>query len=154
MAKQTYDIIRHYTNSLRQTECPEIRCCLAIGGVPVSESLAIINKLVFVIIANYTLDIFIFNISLIFYIIYRGVHIMVATPGRLMDMLHKKMVTLSVCRYLCMDEADRMIDMGFEEDVRTIFSFFRVMIISHFSHVNFHENCISCGKIKSCFLKK
>lgn len=57
---------------------------------------------------------------------------MVATPGRLMDMLHKKMVTLSVCRYLCMDEADRMIDMGFEEDVRTIFSFFRVIIISHF----------------------
>lgn len=54
---------------------------------------------------------------------------MVATPGRLMDMLHKKMVTLSVCRYLCMDEADRMIDMGFEEDVRTIFSFFRVIII-------------------------
>lgn len=65
----------------------------------------------------------------------RGVHIMVATPGRLMDMLHKKMVTLSVCRYLCMDEADRMIDMGFEEDVRTIFSFFRVIIISIF--VNF-----------------
>lgn len=56
---------------------------------------------------------------------------MVATPGRLMDMLHKKMVTLSVCRYLCMDEADRMIDMGFEEDVRTIFSFFRVRIISY-----------------------
>lgn len=51
---------------------------------------------------------------------------MVATPGRLMDMLDKKMVTLGVCRYLCMDEADRMIDMGFEEDVRTIFSFFKV----------------------------
>jgi len=30
--------------------------------------------------------------------------------------------------YLCMDEADRMIDMGFEEDVRTIFSFFQVSI--------------------------
>ncbi|XP_053975594.1 ATP-dependent RNA helicase abstrakt [Hylaeus anthracinus] len=98
LAKQTYDIIRHYTNSLRQTNCPEIRSCLAIGGVPVSESLEVINK---------------------------GVHIMVATPGRLMDMLDKKMVKLSVCRYLCMDEADRMIDMGFEEDVRTIFSFFR-----------------------------
>lgn len=53
---------------------------------------------------------------------------MVATPGRLMDMLDKKMVKLSVCRYLCMDEADRMIDMGFEEDVRTIFSFFKVTL--------------------------
>ena len=50
---------------------------------------------------------------------------MVATPGRLMDMLNKKMVTLDMCRYLCLDEADRMIDMGFEEDVRTIFSYFR-----------------------------
>lgn len=98
LAKQTFDIIQHYTQSLRQANCPEIRSCLAIGGVPVSESLEVINK---------------------------GVHIMVATPGRLMDMLDKKMVKLSICRYLCMDEADRMIDMGFEEDVRTIFSFFR-----------------------------
>ena len=40
-----------------------------------------------------------------------------------MDMLDKKMIKLDVCRYLCMDEADRMIDMGFEEDIRTIFSF-------------------------------
>ncbi|KAK0183167.1 hypothetical protein PV327_001234 [Microctonus hyperodae] len=98
LAKQTFDIIQHYTNSLRAANCPEIRSCLAIGGVPVSESLDVINK---------------------------GVHIMVATTGRLMDMLDKKMVKLSTCRYLCMDEADRMIDMGFEEDVRTIFSFFR-----------------------------
>lgn len=49
-----------------------------------------------------------------------------ATPGRLMDMLDKKMLNLEVCRYLCLDEADRMIDMGFEEDVRTIFSYFKV----------------------------
>ncbi|XP_011300941.1 ATP-dependent RNA helicase abstrakt, partial [Fopius arisanus] len=98
LAKQTFDIVQHYTNSLRAEGCPEIRCCLAIGGVPPAESLKIIG---------------------------RGVHIMVATPGRLMDMLGKKTVKLDVCRYLCMDEADRMIDMGFEEDVRTIFSFFR-----------------------------
>ena len=49
-----------------------------------------------------------------------------ATPGRLMLMLDKKMFTLDVCRYLVMDEADRMIDLGFEEDVRTIFSYFKV----------------------------
>ena len=53
---------------------------------------------------------------------------MVATPGRLMDMLAKKMITLNICRYLCLDEADRMIDMGFEEDVRTIFSYFKVQV--------------------------
>ena len=48
-----------------------------------------------------------------------------ATPGRLMDLLDKKKMHLDTCRYLCMDEADRMIDLGFEEDVRTIFSFFK-----------------------------
>ncbi|KAF6080915.1 DEAD-box helicase 41 [Phyllostomus discolor] len=50
---------------------------------------------------------------------------MVATPGRLMDLLQKKMVSLDICRYLALDEADRMIDMGFEGDIRTIFSYFK-----------------------------
>ncbi|XP_055851869.1 ATP-dependent RNA helicase abstrakt [Episyrphus balteatus] len=98
LAKQTHDIIVYYCQQLQGNNLPEIRSCLAIGGMPVSEAADIISK---------------------------GVHIMVATPGRLMDMLDKKIVTLDVCRYLCMDEADRMIDMGFEEDVRTIFSFFK-----------------------------
>lgn len=53
---------------------------------------------------------------------------MVATPGRLMDLLNKKMVSLDICRYLALDEADRMIDMGFEEDIRTIFSYFKVLL--------------------------
>ncbi|XP_026325629.1 ATP-dependent RNA helicase abstrakt [Hyposmocoma kahamanoa] len=97
LAKQTYDIILHFSKHLAATGMPEIRSCLAIGGVAVSECMEVVQK---------------------------GVHIMVATPGRLMDMLDKKMVRLNVCRYLCMDEADRMIDMGFEEDVRTIFSYF------------------------------
>lgn len=59
-----------------------------------------------------------------------GVHMMVATPGRLMDLLNKKMVSLDICRYLALDEADRMIDMGFEEDIRTIFSYFKVSVLS------------------------
>lgn len=59
----------------------------------------------------------------------RGVHMVVATPGRLMDMLTKKKFNLDICKYLCMDEADRMIDMGFEEDVRNIMSYFKVSVI-------------------------
>jgi len=42
-----------------------------------------------------------------------------------MDMLDKKLLFLDVCRYLCFDEADRMIDLGFEEDVRNIISHFK-----------------------------
>jgi ATP-dependent RNA helicase DDX41 len=57
-----------------------------------------------------------------------GFHIVIATPGRLQDMLEKKKFNLNICKYLCMDEADRMIDMGFEEDVRNIMSYFKVSI--------------------------
>lgn len=57
-----------------------------------------------------------------------GFHMVVATPGRLQDMLQKKKFGLSMCKYLCLDEADRMIDMGFEEDVRNIMSFFKVRL--------------------------
>lgn len=41
----------------------------------------------------------------------------VATPGRLLDMLNKKRFTLNLCRYLVLDEADRLIDLGFEEGI-------------------------------------
>jgi ATP-dependent RNA helicase DDX41 len=54
-----------------------------------------------------------------------GVHVIVATPGRLKDLLHKKRMTLDVCKYLCLDEADRMVDMGFEEDIREVLSYFK-----------------------------
>ena len=47
-----------------------------------------------------------------------------------MDLLDKKIMNLEVCRLLVLDEADRMIDLGFEEDIRTIFSFFKVPQIS------------------------
>ena len=62
------------------------------------------------------------------HILSQGLHIVVATPGRLIDMLDKKKLNLNNCSYLCMDEADRMIDLGFEEDVRTIMSFFKVSV--------------------------
>ena len=52
--------------------------------------------------------------------------LVVATPGRLQDMLEKRKFGLEMCKYLCLDEADRMIDMGFEDDVRNIMGFFKV----------------------------
>lgn len=60
------------------------------------------------------------------HVINKGLHVVVATPGRLIDMLEKKRFVLNSCKYLCMDEADRMIDLGFEDDVRNIMSFFSV----------------------------
>ncbi|XP_064103590.1 ATP-dependent RNA helicase abstrakt-like [Macrobrachium nipponense] len=98
LAKQIKENIEYISKFVEADGFPELRTCLAIGGEPVAAATQVIKK---------------------------GVHIMVCTPGRLIDMLDKKMVRLDVCRYLVMDEADRMIDMGFEEDVRTIYSYFK-----------------------------
>jgi len=98
LARQTSIIINTFVEYSVKDGLPKLRVCVCVGGEPMKNQLEIINQ---------------------------GVHVIVATPGRLIDMLNKKLVTLDVCRYLCFDEADRMIDMGFEEDVRNILSYFK-----------------------------
>lgn len=49
-----------------------------------------------------------------------GAEIIIATPGRLLDCIERRVLVLSQCCYVIMDEADRMIDMGFEEPVQKI----------------------------------
>ncbi|CAH2990120.1 unnamed protein product [Chilo suppressalis] len=50
----------------------------------------------------------------------RGCHLLIATPGRLGDHLVRGRVALDHCRHLVLDEADRMLDMGFEPQIRKI----------------------------------
>lgn len=50
----------------------------------------------------------------------RGAHFCIATPGRLLDLLEAGAVNLQRCTFLVMDEADRMLDMGFEPQIRKI----------------------------------
>jgi len=70
-----------------------VRPCVVYGGAPLEEQLRDLEK---------------------------GCHILVATPGRLTDMLKRDRVGLDNCRFLVLDEADRMLDMGFEPQIREI----------------------------------
>jgi len=53
----------------------------------------------------------------------RGVHIVVGTPGRILDHLRRKTLNLRSIRVVVLDEADRMLDMGFIDDISTILFF-------------------------------
>ncbi len=50
-------------------------------------------------------------------------HIIIATPGRLIDLINRKAVKLEHLRFLVLDEADEMLNMGFKEDIDKILSF-------------------------------
>ena len=54
--------------------------------------------------------------------LFSGVEIVIATPGRLIDMLEAQHTNLRRVTYLVLDEADRMLDMGFEPQIRKIVS--------------------------------
>eukprot|EP00743_Colponemidia_sp_Colp-15_P006469 GILK01006964.1.p1 GENE.GILK01006964.1~~GILK01006964.1.p1 ORF type:complete len:641 (-),score=141.44 GILK01006964.1:275-2146(-) len=98
LAHQTFDVINHYVEYLHRAGYPRLNTLLCIGGVNMKEQLDTIRK---------------------------GVHMVVATPGRLSDFLNKKRLTMDFCKYLCMDEADRMIDFGFEEEIRNVLDHFK-----------------------------
>ncbi|KAI8909445.1 hypothetical protein PhCBS80983_g00726 [Powellomyces hirtus] len=98
LARQTYDVAMGMCSALERGGYPQIRTLLCMGGISMQEQSDVLRK---------------------------GPHVLVATPGRLQDMLEKGKINLTSCKYLCMDEADRMVDMGFEEDVRNIMAYFK-----------------------------
>ncbi len=53
----------------------------------------------------------------------KGVHIVVATPGRLTDLIRRKKIDISTVKYVVLDEADEMLNMGFQEDLNAILEF-------------------------------
>ncbi len=102
LASQTYENVLQWTEALSNSgNYPRLNTLLCMGGISMGEQSHVLSK---------------------------GIHIVVATPGRLIDMLEKKKINFDNCKYFCMDEADRMVDLGFEDDVRNIMSFFKVIV--------------------------
>ncbi|KAH0485583.1 MAG: hypothetical protein KVP17_000811 [Porospora cf. gigantea B] len=70
-----------------------IKCCVVNGGADIGQQQRIMEA---------------------------GCDILVATPGRLIGLLHGRKIRLQSCRYLVLDEADRMLDMGFTPQIKEI----------------------------------
>eukprot|EP01018_Ginkgo_biloba_P010232 Gb_18686 [translate_table: standard] len=98
LARQTFEVVEEFVAVLQERGYPELRPMLCIGGIDMRSQLEVVKK---------------------------GVHIVIATPGRLKDMLAKKKMSLDNCRYLTLDEADRLVDLGFEDDIREVFDHFK-----------------------------
>ncbi|XP_074341756.1 DEAD-box ATP-dependent RNA helicase 35-like [Apium graveolens] len=99
LAKKIYDVVEEFVECTREyNDYPVIRSMLCIGGVDMRAQLEILK---------------------------RSVHIVVATPGRLSDMLSRNLMNLDNCRYLVLDETDRMMDLGFEDNTRELIDCFR-----------------------------
>ena len=98
LAMQHYDIFCDYATALRQKRVADIRAFPAIGGSKRSDGEAALRN---------------------------GCHACFATPGRLKDCLEKKTINFDICTFVCLDEADRMIDVGTEEEVREVYQHFK-----------------------------
>ena len=99
LARQTYELVTDLCGAVSAApQYPALRAQLMTGGTPVSEQTQVLLQ--------------------------QGVHCVVATPGRLRDILKRRIMHLINCRYICFDEADRMLDMGFDEEVAEIMNYF------------------------------
>lgn len=98
LMRQTFDVVQHFTRHLGHGRYPELRSLLCIGGEDKRTQSDLLSR--------------------------RGVHIVVATPGRLNHFLKQGEMNLRLCKYVCLDEGDRMLDLGFDEEVATTFNCF------------------------------
>ena len=93
--------------------CPTRELCLQIAGDLNDYSKYIDGLKVLPVYGGSSIDSQIRSLK-------RGVHIIVATPGRLLDLMERKSVSLSTVHNIVMDEADEMLNMGFTDSINAI----------------------------------
>jgi ATP-dependent RNA helicase DDX41 len=99
LARQTYEVVEYFIEELYRDGYPRLRAVLCIGGEDSRTQISMVRR--------------------------EGVHCVVATPGRLRDLLKRGSLNMDICKYLVLDEADRMLDLGFDEEVHEIINYFK-----------------------------
>ena len=93
--------------------CPTRELCLQIAGDLTDYSKYIADLKILPVYGGSSIDSQIRSLK-------RGVHIIVATPGRLIDLMERKVAQLATIRDVVMDEADEMLNMGFTDSINAI----------------------------------
>lgn len=93
--------------------CPTRELCLQIAGDLTDYSKYITDLKILPVYGGSSIDSQIRSLK-------RGVHIIVATPGRLIDLMERKVAQLATVRDVVMDEADEMLNMGFTDSINAI----------------------------------
>ncbi|KAA6352571.1 DEAD-box ATP-dependent RNA helicase CshA [termite gut metagenome] len=93
--------------------CPTRELCLQIAGDLIDYSKYVEDLKVLPVYGGSSIDNQIRNLK-------KGVHIIVATPGRLLDLMERRTVSLTTVRNVIMDEADEMLNMGFSDSINAI----------------------------------
>jgi len=75
-----------------------------------------------------------------------GVDVLIATPGRLLDLINQKFIKLTDIKYFVLDEADRMLDMGFIHDIRKIITLLPSQRQSLFFSATMPQNIVSLSQ--------
>ncbi|EGR31756.1 hypothetical protein IMG5_102560 [Ichthyophthirius multifiliis] len=93
LAIQTYEFALYYSKKLNEAGYPELRVLLSIGGMDMNQQIQEARH---------------------------GIHFLIGTPGRMSDMVDKGKFNMNICRFVVLDEADRLLDMIFEKEVRNL----------------------------------
>lgn len=108
---QKIDVTRRVPQAL--ILCPTRELCLQIAGDLTDYSKYITDLKILPVYGGSSIDSQIRSLK-------QGVHIIVATPGRLIDLMERKVANLSTVRDVVMDEADEMLNMGFTDSINAI----------------------------------
>lgn len=115
----TRELAQQVSHSLQSYATETLTLACAYGGVPIEPQIKTLSA---------------------------GAHVLVATPGRLLDLLINQHINIQDLTYLVLDEADRLLDMGFADDINHITSFIDYKPQTLLFTATFNDDFFTFGK--------